>query len=261
MFLAYTSFSMRKTLTRFQHLVKGTAIKLGIFDYVRRLRNILYPAYKRELIDNQHLRLLLTFALKEDSNCIDVGAHEGAVLAEMLRVAPRGRHIAYEPLPFMHKYLVDHFPKVDVRYAALSNEEGERSFTYVKYRPTYSGFSERSYAKRSQVEKINVRTETLDGSLPAGYVPDLIKIDVEGAERLVIEGAINTISKHKPIVIFEHGKGGADYYNTKPRHIYELLNGKAGLRIFDLDGNGPYTLSQFEETYARNDYWNFVACR
>ena len=110
------------------------------------------------------------------------------------------------------------------------------------------------------VEKFIVRTETLDGSLPPGYVPDLIKIDVEGAELLVIEGAINTISKYKPIVVFEHSKGGAQYFNTQPRHIYELLSGVAGLRIFDLDGIGPYTLSQFEESFHSNHRWNYVAC-
>jgi FkbM family methyltransferase len=257
----YTFLSRQRAFLRFQYAVKETATKLGIDDYVRQLRNIVSPAYRRDHIDNQHLRLLLTFALKEDANCIDVGAHSGVILTEMIRVAPLGRHIAYEPLPFMHKYLVDHFPGVNVRCAALSNEEGERSFAYVKYLPTYSGFSERSYAKRSQIEKIIVRTETLDGSLPAGYVPDLIKIDVEGAERLVIEGAINTISKYKPIVVFEHSKGGAEYFNTQPRHIYGLLIDVAGLRIFDLDGNGPYTLGQFEASYTRNDHWNYVACR
>jgi len=200
----------------------------------------------------------MSFALAEDSNCIDIGAHKGAALAEMVRVAPRGKHIAYEPLPFLHKYLVDHFPAVDVRLAAASNEEGETSFTHVKNLPTHSGLRERSYPVRPRVEKITVRTETLDSNLPAGYVPAFIKMDVEGAERLVIEGAIETISKHKPIVVFEYGEA-ADYYSTQTCHIYELLHNEAGLRIFDMDGNGPYTLGQFEETYVRGDRWNFVA--
>jgi FkbM family methyltransferase len=261
MTVEYTFLIGRKGLVRFKHIVESAGINFGIDDYLRWIRRTLHPAYRREYIDTQNIRLLLALTLKEDANCIDVGAYRGAELAEIVRVAPQGKHIAYEPLPLMHKYLTDHFPTVDVRWAALSNEVGERSFAYLKYMPGYSGFSERSYAKRSQVEKITVRTETLDSSLPSGYVPDLIKIDVEGAEGLVIEGAINTISEHQPIVIFEHGKGGADYYNIQSRHIYELLNGQAGLRIFDLDGNGPYNLSQFEESYARNNRWNYVACR
>ena len=242
-----------------KEIVLDAAVRLGIDDQLRSVCGPLFPSYRRDRIDNQNLRLLMAFALTEDSNCIDIGSHKGAVLAEMVRVAPCGKHIAYEPLPFLYKYLVDHFPSVDVRHAAVSNEEGETSFTYVKNLPTHSGFRETSYPVEPQVEKMTVRTETLDGSLPAGYVPALIKIDVEGAERLVIEGAIETISKYKPIIVFEHGRVGAGHYGTQPCQIYELLYDKAGLRIFDLDGNGPYTLGQFEETYAQGNRWNFVA--
>ena len=242
-----------------KEIVLDAAVRLGIDDQLRSVCTPLFSGLRRDRIDNQNLRLLMAFALTEDSNCIDIGAHKGAVLAEMLRVAPYGKHIAYEPLPFLHKYLVDHFPSVDVRLAAVSNEEGVTSFTYVKNLPTNSGFRERSYPVQPRIEKIAVRTETLDGSLPAGYIPALIKIDVEGAERLVIEGAIETISRYKPIVVFEFGRGCSDHYGTQPCHIYELLHDKARLRIFDMDGNGPYTLGQFEETYAQGNRWNFVA--
>ena len=237
-----------------------TAIRLGIDDQLRSLRATLHPAYRRQRFDNQNLRLLLQSTLTENSNCIDVGAYRGRMLVEIVRVAPYGRHIAYEPLPHAHKYLVDHFPSVDVRLAAVSNEEGEISFTYVKNEPAYSGFRERSLSERRQVEKLTVRTETLDRNLPVGYIPALIKVDVEGAERQVFEGAIETISKYKPIIIFEHGKGGAIYYGTQPHHIYELLHDEAGLQIFDIDGNGPYTLGQFEDAFDKDERWDYVAC-
>ena len=236
-----------------------TAARLGIDDRLRTIRAAVYPSHRRNRIDGQNIRLLLESVLTEDSNCIDIGAYRGRVLTEIVRLAPRGRHIAYEPLPHIHRYLVDRFPSVEIRQAAVSNEEGERSFTYVKNVTGRSGFREISYPKHPQIEKLTVRTETLDSSLPDGYVPTLIKIDVEGAERFVIEGAIETISKYKPVVVFEYGKGGAVHYGTEPHQIYELLLDKAGLRIFDLDGNGPYTLSQFEESYARDERWDYVA--
>jgi FkbM family methyltransferase len=236
-----------------------TAVRLGIDDQLRSIRATLHPNYRHDRIESEHLRSLLISTLTEDSNCVDIGAYRGRILAEIMRVAPRGRHIAYEPLPHLYRFLVDHFPSADIRLAALSNEEGEKSFTYVKNVPARSGFLERSYAKRQQIEKLTVQTVTLDSDLPTGYVPALIKIDVEGAERQVIEGAIQTISKYKPIVIFEHGKGGAAHYSTSPHHIYELLHDQAGLRIFDLDGKGPYSLSQFEESYTQDDRWDYVA--
>ncbi|MGH2496064.1 MAG: FkbM family methyltransferase [Ktedonobacteraceae bacterium] len=239
-------------------LING-ATKLGIDNQLRSMRATLLPRYRHDRVENEHVRKLLESILREDSNCIDIGAYRGRILEELVRIAPRGKHIAYEPLPHLYKYLVEHFPSVDVRQAAVSNEIGETNFIYVKNIPAESGFSERSHGRQGQIEKLTVRTEALDRCLPAGYAPALIKVDVEGAERQVFEGAIGTISKYKPIIIFEHGKGGAAHYETEPRHIYELLNEVAGLRIFDLDGNGPYTLGQLEETYARDERWDYVA--
>jgi hypothetical protein len=141
----------------------------------------------------------------------------------------------------------------------VSNEEGEKSFSYVRSVPARSGFLERSFDERQQIEKLTVKTVTLDTDLPSDYVPALIKIDVEGAERQVFEGGIETITKFKPMIIFEHGKGGASHYGTSPRDIFELLHDRAGLHIFDLDGNGPYSLSQFEESYALDERWDYVA--
>ncbi len=74
-----------------------------------------------------------------------------------------------------------------------------------------------------------------------------------------MEGAIETIRTHRPIVVFEFGKGASDYYQTSPEKIYRLLCEEAGLRIFDLDGNGPYDVAGLSATFTRNDRWDFVA--
>jgi hypothetical protein len=153
---------------------------------------------------------------------------------------------------------VREFPAVDVRRSALSAEEGETTFTYVKSNPGYSGFRERTYPGQEVIEKIAVRRERLDAILPEDYVPRLIKIDVEGAEYEVLKGGIETISRHRPIIYFEHGQGSTDHYGTRPAQIHQLLTAEAGLRIFDVDGKGPYTEAAFEEVFSE-PIWNFVA--
>ncbi|MBO0795235.1 MAG: FkbM family methyltransferase, partial [Ktedonobacteraceae bacterium] len=158
-----------------------------------------------------------------------------------------------------YSYLVKRFPMVDVRQAAVSNNDGEARYVYVKNAPAESGFREKMYSRSSPLEKITVRTEVLDKCLPDDYVPALIKIDVEGAERQVIEGAIETIHRHKPIVLFEHGQGSAAYYDTQPSHIYDLLCNQAGMHIFDLDRHDSYTLAEFEASYASNKRWDYIA--
>jgi FkbM family methyltransferase len=227
------------------------------FRRVRRLHES--PLARRDRRDAEHMRLLLAFSLSTDSNCVDVGAHQGSVLKEIVRLAPEGHHIAYEPLPHLHKLLEARFPQVDVRRAALSDRNGPASFTYVRTNPAYSGFRERDYPGRERIETIEVRTEVLDSSLPPDYIPQLIKIDVEGAEQQVLEGSIKTIAAHKPVVVFEHGRGSAEYYGTRPVDLFELLCGIAGLRIFDIDGRGPFDLAEFQRIFERGGIWNFVA--
>jgi FkbM family methyltransferase len=240
-----------------REFLKRSADAAGVF---RPLRQILASrGARRARLDNERLRLLLALCLKSDSNCIDVGSYHGSVLAEMVRMAPKGSHIAYEPLPNLCVELANRFRTVQVRCAALSNVDGDGSFTFVKNLPSFSGLRQTRYSQVPEIETIIVRTERLDDHLPEGYAPSLIKIDVEGAERLVLEGAIRTLTTHRPIVVFEHGKGGAEYYDTKPADIFGLLCGDAGLRLFDLDGNGPYSLNRFESTFESNERWNFVA--
>jgi FkbM family methyltransferase len=216
--------------------------------------------FDRTWRDHEHLRMLLAFALPADANCIDVGAANGKVLEEIARVAPRGRHIAYEPLAVFHTDLASRFPQIDVRRVALSDVDGETTFTYVRDRPWVSGFRRSHHSVDvDTVETIPVRTERLDDHLPEGYVPHLIKVDVEGAEERVFRGALRTITQHRPLVVFQHGKGSPEYYGTKPGDIFRLLTGDAGLRIFDMDGGGPYTSTAFEVAYDTNSHFHFIA--
>src|SRR6201999_3450082 len=58
--------------------------------------------------------------LRPESSCIDVGAYRGQILREMQRLAPRARHVAYEPVPENYEWLVAHFPDVTIHRCALS---------------------------------------------------------------------------------------------------------------------------------------------
>ena len=148
-----------------------TAMKLGIDSQLRNVRAAFIPVYRHDRNEGKFLRSLVSSALAKDANCIDVGAYRGRVLANLVNIAPYGKHVAYEPLPHLHQFLVERFPSVDVRLAAVSNETGEREFTYVKNMPARSGFREISYPKHPAIQKLTVRVETLDNNLPRGLYP------------------------------------------------------------------------------------------
>jgi FkbM family methyltransferase len=221
-------------------------------------------AAERDRRDFESMRRLLAFVLEPDSCCIDVGAHRGAVLAEMLRCAPAGRHIAFEPIPALAAHLRRAFPGVEVREAALSDHAGEARFAHVRgeaegwsglrFRPLPTG-------EEAEVEEITVTLEVLDELLDPHWRPAVIKVDVEGAEEQVLRGALGTLRRHHPLLIFEHGTGSAEVFDTAPGDIHRLLTADAGMRIFDLDGNGPYGLREFERTFHAAERVNFVAHR
>jgi len=226
---------------------------------LRALRRALAPAHvRRDRADREHLSRLIREVLQPDSDAVDVGCHEGAVLEEIVRAAPRGRHIAFEPLPDLCASVAARFPDVDMRCAALSDEAGERDFVHVTTLPGWSGFRARPYPGRQRTEAIRVRAERLDDVLPEECVPALIKVDVEGAELEVLRGGLETIVRHRPVVAFEHGLGSADHYGTTPGDLWELLAATAGLRIFGIDGTGPFSLPEFEAQFARAERVNFV---
>jgi FkbM family methyltransferase len=226
---------------------------------VRALRRALEPAHvTRDRRDVEHLRAILAATLDPASNCVDVGAHEGSVLADIVRLAPRGRHLAVEPLPALAQRLRERFPAVDVRALALSDHHGREPFVHVVDRPGWSGFRERPTPGNGRVEHVTVAVAPLDDLVGPDADIAFMKIDVEGAEEQVLAGAMTTIARCRPRIAFEHGLGSADHYFTEPRTIHRML-GDAGLRVFDLDGNGPYAAAAFERAVARGERVNFLA--
>jgi len=206
--------------------------------------------------DNERMRLVIAATVNESSNCVDIGAATGDLLADIVRLAPRGHHIAYEPLPGFFAALGERFPQVDARNAAVSDTAGEADFMHVSNAPGWSGLRAYDIQVEARLETITVPSVRLDDDLPAGYVPTLIKIDVNGAEALTVRGAERTIATHRPVVLFEHGQAAAAY-GTTPNAMFDLLSRRCGLRIFDLQGQGPFDAEEF--TLATRTRWNFMA--
>lgn len=236
----------------------GSLVDLG--GRVRRMAHKSSSMEARDAQDMRNLALLMRFWLRNDSNCIDVGANAGDVLRDMLTLAPDGHHIAFEPLPHRVDSLREQFGAAEVRQLALSDHTGTSEFTHVPDCDGYSGFRPQWYPRPWSTETIVVAVDTLDRSLPAGYQPALVKIDVEGAEREVIAGGMGTLRTARPIVVFEHFQGGAgDGYGYGPAEIFPLLVNDADMEIFDIDGVGPYSLPQMEDVFVGRRLWTWVA--
>jgi FkbM family methyltransferase len=207
--------------------------------------------------------------LQEDSNCVDVGCHKGSMLRHMLHFAPKGTHFAFEPLPMMYQGLLKSFgclSNLHLYDYALSDTAGSTSFQHVITNPGFSGFRRRRYDRpHEQIQEITVKTNLLDNLIPKHTPVQFIKVDVEGAELQVLKGAIETIRKSRPIIVFEHGLGAADYYGTSPENIYDLLAVQCGLRLFlmaewlENDGRTFLSSEAFCEQFSSGNNYYFMA--
>jgi FkbM family methyltransferase len=243
----------------FRRAGKRAVTRLGWMPAYTAYRESKRPYLQRR--DNQDMRnlnLLMRYWLQPDACCVDIGANHGDVLAEIVEVAPRGHHMAFEPLPHLAAELRAKFPDVDVREVALADRRGREDYVFVPAADAYSGLFTQEYPYPWSTESLTVDVDRLDDCIPAGYVPDFIKIDVEGAEAEVLAGAIDTIRRARPLVVFEHYQGGAGSQGSGPADLFGLLTA-AGMQVIDIDGEGPYTLEEMEEAFASRRMWTWVA--
>ncbi len=227
-----------------------------------RLINILNGQDKNHRYDLQ-TAVIIDRVLSDDDVAIDVGCHEGAILDHMLAAAPNGRHLAFEPLPHLHGALVEKYPDTEIhRVALVAEPAGDLEFHHVVSNPGYSGLKERRYDRPNEtVELISVPTAKLD-DLVDGRAPKLIKIDVEGAELGVLQGAGDTIAAHRPIVVFEHGLGGSDIYGTDPSDIASFFAERdmvVSLLGTWLDDGPPLSNEQFSDQFHQGRNYYFIA--
>jgi FkbM family methyltransferase len=200
--------------------------------------------------------------LKPASNVVDVGTHNAEVLRYALGLCPHGRHYAFEPLPEYASKLRASLPEcVTLCEVALSDSPGKFTFFQNFTDSSRSGLKRTRYDEKHQVEQIQVRTSRMDDILPADYRVDLIKIDVEGAEFLVLKGAMATLRRWHPLVILEHGLGAADEaYGCKPEDLHDLMIG-LGYGFFTLLGflkqAGCLSSAKFASAFrsGREYYW------
>lgn len=157
----------------------------------------------------------------EGATVWDIGAHIGYhSLTSAALVGPSGHIVAFEPNP----HNVERFQKnlernpdlgrrIALMTCALSDTDGEAQFVFSS--EVDNGRSSGSHLQKalvpleqdvyrsfSQTTVTTVKADTLlrDKHVP---VPSVIKIDVEGAEQFVLEGAVKLLSTHEPLLFIE----------------------------------------------------------
>jgi FkbM family methyltransferase len=207
-----------------------------------------YPRAAQALREEIAIGAILAGVLRSDTTFVDVGTNRGQILREAVRLAPAGRHVAFEPIPALAEAVARSFPSVDCRRLALGASPGVAEFCHFTSLDGWSGLrrSPEISDERGRPQYIEVQVSTLDAEL-AERRPGMIKIDVEGAELDVLRGAHAVLSGARPIVLFEHVAAAAQLYGSQSGVLWDLL-AELGYRVFAVTGEGPIARTAFSES-------------
>jgi FkbM family methyltransferase len=173
------------------------------------LRRLLPPSITMSLIANTNYRSgepelrLLKNLVDPNKNSVDIGANKGSYTYFLSRLS---KHVfAYEPNPDLATFLTRAVgdSNVSVYPIALSDKEGIAKLSI----PIVDTFA---YDQLGSLELQNTSEEKQAFDVPIKCLDDrghhnvgFVKIDVEGHEETVIDGAIRLISQQHPVLIIE----------------------------------------------------------
>lgn len=150
---------------------------------------------------------LLEPLLRPQGVVLDIGANIGCTA--LLFAQQAQRVIAFEPSPSTFSLLkrnvdASGHKNIELFNVALGRAAGRSELTFSPDNRSGAFVSDRTQASFGHVtEAITVeRLDDVVAGLALDHL-DLIKIDVEGFEKSVLEGAANTLARYRPVVVLE----------------------------------------------------------
>lgn len=178
---------------------KGIQLELDIHDYVS---HYLYFGFE----DRAHAQLMNL--VKKGDTVLDIGTNYGTTILQLAQqVGAEGRCYGFEPDPTNYRICqqllsLNNFRTIQVENIGLGNQKG--TFTLVVDTP--SNRSGNRIGKQVEgKETTTVQVEVLDEWVKKTQLASvqLIKIDVEGFEMKVLEGAENVLESMHPTLFIE----------------------------------------------------------
>lgn len=190
----------------------------------------------------------LTRLARPETTVFDVGANIGLMAIPVLRSCPGCRVASFEPSPSSLPYLrrtaggSEFGERWLVMGKALSHTAGERDFTVGSPEDAlYEGF--KSAARIPGARTVRIPVSTLDAEWTAlGRPPvSVVKIDVEGAEGEVLEGAAELLAQARPALLLEwyepylaaYGTDSASLLTLASTLDYQAFTVPAGVHVGD----------------------------
>jgi FkbM family methyltransferase len=173
----------------------------------------------------------LKSVFREGDVFIDVGANLGWYSLVLGRSCPSAQIYAFEPIPSTVETLkknigLNRLVNVEAICMGMFDKEGEFDFLFA---PDVSGATSLKMVGQSRgegtVRNVACKVTTLDAFCSSRSItPALIKIDVEGAELMVAQGAERVLNS-TPIILMELLRKWSRAFGYHPDDVLDLLSG------------------------------------
>lgn len=201
-------------------------------------------------------RRFLYSIIQPDFICFDIGANIGETTLNFAKIAINGKIYSFEPVPFLFdrlktNFTLNSFKNIELFNLALSDKVEELYFE----NPSNSNSAGISMNKEFTPTATLVHSTTIDAFVTKYNIPkiDFIKIDVEGFENYVINGAKNTLLQHKPLLMIEIDNRYLKTKNTSEKIILTLLSSEFGYTLYRIDGINKIKISDIGDTDMHYD--------
>ena len=150
--------------------------------------------------------------LRSEMTFVDVGANIGEITLVAAKRLSHGRVLAFEPMPatfaqLSHNIALNGLARVSLFNCGLYDQPGELPIYTKKDNPcgTVNRGVPSLFSTGADVESAVVPLRTFDDVAAESALErlDAMKIDVEGAEWMVLRGAISSLERFRPVVIVE----------------------------------------------------------
>ncbi|MDD3679277.1 MAG: FkbM family methyltransferase [Candidatus Shapirobacteria bacterium] len=193
-----------------------------------------------QLSSEKHEMVVFKQLIRSGMTVIDIGANIGIYTTEAARlVGKQGRVIAFEPEKYNFQLLTERVRKsgyknITLENIALSNKKGEQTFYIDSVNLGNHSFSQKNIYDGA--EAIRVHTTTIDKYLQEHGISkvDVIKIDVQGAEPLVLAGARKLLKDQSPAILLEYWPVGIKNLGQDPDKFLRSLS-EYGFRFMVVD--------------------------
>jgi FkbM family methyltransferase len=216
-----------------------------------------------ELYERDELKLFLGF-LRDGDVFFDIGANVGiySAIACLFRSEGGMSVYAFEPVPETFSMLCATIEKngfsemVYCNNIGLSNQTGNMMFYKNKVYPGASSLGNSQLYNKDEVEEITVKIDTLDAFVARTGITrlDYIKCDVEGAEKLVIEGGLRTIRKFRPVIQLEQVRKWSERFKYHPDELVQLLRAE-GYKCYVIKNNDLEEFFEFTNTTLYSNFF------